>query len=72
MLEGIMGLDKEGWSSDDFTLMERLVVDQLKARIRMRNAEFSFPLSENRVQAIYAGDIAPEPFDAARAEAAMA
>ena len=72
MLEGIMGLDEEGWSDDDFALMEKLVVDQLQARIRMRNAEFSFPLSEARVQAIFAGDITPEPFDFEKAEAALA
>lgn len=72
MLEGIMGLDDEGWSGEDFKLMGRLVVDQLRARVRMRNSEFSFPLSEDRVQAIYAGDIEPERFDFERAEAAMA
>ena len=71
MLEGIAGLDEEGWSDDDFKLMEELVVDQLKARIRMRNAEFSYPLTEDRVQAIFAGDIAPEPFDFERAEELM-
>lgn len=68
MLEGIAGLDQEGWSAADFALMEELVADQLRHRIRMRNAEFSFPLSEKRVQAIFAGDIAPEPFDFAEAE----
>lgn len=68
MLEGIAGLDQEGWSADDFALMEQLVTDQLRHRIRMRNAEFSLPVSEERVQAIFAGDIAPEPFDFAEAE----
>ena len=63
MLEGIAGLDREGWSADDFALMEELVTDQLRHRIRMRNAEFCFPLPEERVLAIFAGDIAPEPFD---------
>ena len=72
MLEGIAGLDREGWSAGDFRLMENLVVEQLRQRIRMRNAEFSFPLSEERVQAIYAGDITPEPFDFAEAEARLA
>lgn len=72
MLAGIIGMDQEGWSDADFELMERLVGDQLRARIRMRNAEFSRPLSEERVRAIFAGDITPEPFDFEKAEAAMA
>ncbi len=72
MLEGIIGLDNEGWSDEQLGLMGDLVVEQLHLRIHMRNAEFSFPLSGDRVQAIFAGDIEPEPFDYARAEAAMA
>jgi hypothetical protein len=38
----------------------------------MRNAEFSYPLSDERIRAIYAGDIVPERFDYAKAEAALA
>lgn len=72
MLQGIVGLDGEGWSADDFERMGELVTEQLHQRIRMRNAEFSFPLAEERVQAIYAGDIEPEPFDYERAEAVLA
>lgn len=72
MLEGIAGLDQEGWSADEFKLMEELVVDQLRHRIHMRNAEFSHPLTEERVAAIFDGDIKPEPFDYAAAEAHMA
>ena len=72
MLSGIIGLDKEGWSEEQFALMGELVAEQLRLRIHMRNAEFSFPLSEDRVQAIFTGDIEPEPFDYARAEQAMA
>ena len=52
--------------------MGELVIEQLRLRIRMRNAEFSFPLNEDRVQAIFNGDIEPEPFDYARAKTAMA
>ena len=69
MLEGIAGLDREGWTSDEFELMENLVVGQLKHRVRMRNAEFSFPLSEDRVTEIFGGNIEPEPFDYSAAEA---
>jgi hypothetical protein len=72
MLAGIVGLDGEGWSGGDFRLMEKLVVEQLEKRILMRNAEFSYPLSDERIRAIYAGDIVPERFDYAKAEAALA
>ena len=48
------------------------MIEQLRLRIPMRNAEFSFPLSEKRIQAIHAGDIEPEVFDYGRAEDAMA
>jgi hypothetical protein len=36
----------------------------------MRNAQFSYPLSEERVQAIYRGDIQPLAFDYERAKLA--
>lgn len=71
MLEGVVGLDEEGWSEEQLDLLEELVLEQLRLRIPMRNAEFSFPVSEERVQAIYAGDIEPEKFDYGRAESAM-
>jgi len=69
MLEGIAGLDREGWSAEELELMGKLVVDQLRHRIHMRNAEFSHPLTEERINAIFAGDIDPEPFDYIAAEA---
>ncbi len=72
MLSGIVGLDAERMSDADYELMTGLVVEQLRVRIRMRNSEFSYPLAEDRIQAIYRGDIEPEPFDAAKAEATMA
>lgn len=72
MLEGIIGLDGEGWSADDFARMGELVIAQLRQRIMMRNAEFSFPLSDERVRAIYDGDIEPESFDYEKAEKVLA
>jgi hypothetical protein len=36
----------------------------------MRNAQFSYPLSEERVQAIYRGEIKPLAFDYERAQLA--
>ena len=72
MLEGIAGLDDEGWSDDEFRLMGELVIAQLRLRIHMRNAEFSYPLTEKRIQAIFDGEIDPETFDFQRAEEALA
>ena len=61
MLEGIAGLDREGRSAEDFSQMKNLVVEQSLHRILMRNAEFSLPLTEERVQEILQGEIDPEP-----------
>lgn len=65
MLKGIVGLDGDGRQlrDEDWTLLRDLVVEILRHRIHMRNAEFSFPLPPERVRAIFAGEIAPEPFD---------
>jgi len=70
MLKGIAGIAEEGLSQADWKLLETLLVEQLKQRIRMRNAQFSFPLPEERVQAIYRGDIRPIQFDYERAQLA--
>ena len=72
MLEGIAGLDEEGWSDNEFRLMGKLVIAQLRLRIHMRNAEFSYPLTEKRIQEIFNGEIDPETFDFQRAEEALA
>ena len=49
--------------------MTDLVNEQLRARVKMRNEEFSFPLTNKKVEGIYNGDINPEPFDFEKAEA---
>jgi hypothetical protein len=67
MLAGIAGIANEGLGADDWRLLGELVVAQMKQRIHMRNAQFSMPLSEQRVAAIFGGDIAPARFDYARA-----
>ncbi len=68
MLSGIVGLDDSRLSDDDWRLMTDLVIRILRHRVRMRNGEFSYPLSEDRIEAIFAGDIEPERFDFANAE----
>jgi hypothetical protein len=67
MLAGIAGIDKEGLGETDWRLLGSLVVEQMQQRIRMRNQQFSFPLSEARIAAIYQGDIKPVSFDYRRA-----
>jgi hypothetical protein len=67
MLAGIAGIAEENYSDADWRLMGTLVTEQLKARIRMRNAQFSLPLAEERLQAIFKGDIRPLAFDYERA-----
>jgi hypothetical protein len=68
MLAGIAGIAEEDLPQEGWQLLQRLVAEQLKQRIRMRNAQFSYPLSEERVQAIYRGDIKPLAFDYERAQ----
>ena len=50
--------------------MEGLSVELQSLRIDMRNAQFSFPLSKDRVTAIRSGDIEPIVFDFEKAAAA--
>lgn len=69
MLQGIAGLDDEGLSEEEWEELVELAVRLLRLRIPMRNSQFSRPLAEERIAAIYDGDIDPEPFDFAAAEA---
>jgi hypothetical protein len=62
MLSGITGIAEEGLTPGDWKLLERLLVEQLKQRIRMRNEQFGYPMPEERVQAIYRGEIEPLRF----------
>ncbi|MSQ73609.1 MAG: hypothetical protein EXR27_20390 [Betaproteobacteria bacterium] len=67
MLVGIAGIANTGMRDADWKLMEDLVVQQLRARILMRNAQFNQPLDPARIDAIYRGDIEPIRFDYAKA-----
>jgi hypothetical protein len=70
MCKGIVGLDQEEMSDADWSLMEGISVELQSLRIDMRNAQFSFPLSKDRVTAIRSGDIEPIVFDFEKAAAA--
>ncbi len=70
MLKGVVGLDDEALSEAEWGLLGELSVGQLKLRIRMRNAQFGFPLSDARVAEICAGTCAPLAFDYDKAKLA--
>lgn len=70
MCKGIVGLDTGEHSDVDWALMTELSVELAAMRIHMRNGQFSYPLSADRIAAIMAGDIEPVTFDFAKAEAA--
>jgi hypothetical protein len=63
MLKGIVGLDQEAMSPADWQTLERLSIEQLKARILMRNSQFGYPLGEKRFQEMLAGAAPPLAFD---------
>jgi hypothetical protein len=70
MLRGIVGLDAEGLSAEEWQTLERLSIEQLKARIVMRNAQFNAPLSPVRLNEILAGRCEPLAFDYEKAKLA--
>jgi hypothetical protein len=72
MMWGVIGIDEEGLTEKDWDAMLDLTVEQLRMRLWMRNAQFSHPLSEERVNDIIAGRIAPIAFDFAKAETYLA
>jgi hypothetical protein len=67
MLAGIADIGAEGLGDADWRLMGELVQAQLRQRVLMRNAQFSRPLSDQRIAAIYRGEIEPLRFDYTRA-----
>lgn len=67
MLDGIAGIASEGLADSDWALMEKLVAEQLRQRIVMRNGQFGQPLPATRIEAIHRGEIEPIAFDYERA-----
>ncbi|OMC10578.1 hypothetical protein A5736_00145 [Mycobacterium sp. SP-6446] len=63
MLKGIVGLDDEEPSPDEWQTLEELSVAQLRARILMRNSQFSYVIGEPRLSALIAGACEPIAFD---------
>jgi hypothetical protein len=67
MCKGIVGLDTGEMSDADWARMTELSVELAILRIHMRNGQFSYPLSADRISAIVAGDIEPVAFNFAKA-----
>jgi hypothetical protein len=63
MLLGILETDNEHLADADWTLLEQFTVEQMKKRIIMRNAQFSKPVSEDRMNQLLAGQATPVVFD---------
>jgi hypothetical protein len=70
MLNGIADIAHDKLAEADWRLLESLVAEQLERRIHMRNAQFSHPVPERRVQEILRGEIEPVAFDYQRARLA--
>jgi hypothetical protein len=68
MLKGIVGLDDDGLTEQDWHRLAEISIEQLKARILMRNSQFSHPLREERLAEIIAGKCEPLAFDYAKAK----
>lgn len=70
MLKGVIGIDSLGLSPQEWDIFEQISVEQLKSRILMRNDQFGKPLSDARIQEIFAGRIKPIAFDYEQAKLA--
>ncbi len=70
MLKGMIGLNERSYSAEEWKVLEKLTLDQLRLRVHMRNGQFGFPLTEERIAEIFAGNIEPIPFDYGLADAA--
>lgn len=67
MVRGVTAIKDSDLRGAQWDKLEELVLGQLQRRVRMRNGQFSHPLSEARIEAILAGDIEPIVFDTALA-----
>jgi hypothetical protein len=63
MRSGFIGLAKQDLAAAEWDEVAAMTKKILLQRIHMRNEQFSYPLSTQRIKAIDAGDIAPMEFD---------
>ncbi len=67
MLKGIVGFDRENMPTDQWQTLARLSIEQMQGRIHMRNAQFSYPLSGEKLANALTGRCTPLKFDYERA-----
>jgi hypothetical protein len=63
MLLGIIESDSNQLSESEWQTLERYTIEQMKKRIIMRNAQFSKPVADDRMNALLAGQASPIVFD---------
>jgi len=71
MVLGIIGADDALMSQSDWDTLIRFTTEQMKLRMGMRNAQFSHPVSDDRLDELRAGRGAPVRFDIERATKLM-
>jgi len=71
MMYGVVGHEVDDMSPRDWRELTDVTCQILRLRLYMRNAQFSHPLTERRIQEIIDGKIEPIAFDYARAETYM-
>ncbi len=67
MLLGVIGADEANLSQADWNSLTENTVAQMKKRIVMRNAQFSRPVPEGRLQELLGGNAEPVKFNFAHA-----
>ncbi|MBP6725516.1 MAG: hypothetical protein KA137_11780, partial [Halioglobus sp.] len=71
MLLGIIETDNYALTGPDWDTLIQYTVEQMKSRILMRNAQFSFPVSGQRLDDLLAGRAEPVHFDFENAREAL-
>lgn len=71
MMYGVVGVEMDDMTADDWAELTDVTCQILRLRLHMRNAQFSHPLSTQRITEIIAGKIEPIAFDYTRAESFM-
>ena len=72
MMYGVIGTDGGNMTAGDWSELTDATCQILRLRLFMRNAQFSHPVSDQRMNEILAGKIEPIAFDYARAEEYLA
>ena len=72
MLKGIVGLDAEGLTAAEWKTLERMALEQLRGRIKMRNAQFGGPLAGQALTRALDGRCPPLSFDYRKAGTRLA